>query len=306
MSVRGAGGGVWARLAALEHQIRTLRLRVTTEAGGGVPAAPHASTHYDGEDDEVDVKQLGGFPGGSPKTYLDSDGAFTDPGSAGSNGFATVAVSGQSDVVADQAEDTLTLVAGSNITLTTSAGGDSVTIAASGGSGAWTQLAQTVTSGSATSVDFSSISGSYNTLVVKWIAQNSGAGTSDVGLNLKINNDGTAANYTSAGRTGVLNGSANNTNVASGTSGMQVGTVVQSGTTGSATAGVITIVGYAQTTFHKRVLGTWGEDSTTLGIFTADMSARWASTSAITRLTFTCSDASAFTNGSIFTLYGVN
>jgi hypothetical protein len=83
MSVRGAGGGVWGRLAALEHEIRILRLRVTSEAGGGVPAAPHATEHYDGGDDEVDVTQLGGFPGGSPLQYLDSHGNFTTPDGSG-------------------------------------------------------------------------------------------------------------------------------------------------------------------------------------------------------------------------------
>ncbi len=49
--------------------------------------------------------------------------------------FTTIAVSGQSDVVADSTADTLTLVAGSNITITTNAGTDSITIAASGGGG---------------------------------------------------------------------------------------------------------------------------------------------------------------------------
>lgn len=48
------------------------------------------------------------------------------------NLFETVAVAGQSDVVADTPTDTLTLIAGSNITITTSAAGDSVTFAASG------------------------------------------------------------------------------------------------------------------------------------------------------------------------------
>ena len=42
-------------------------------------------------------------------------------------------VSGQSDVVADSATDTLTFVAGANITLTTDASNDTVTIAATGG-----------------------------------------------------------------------------------------------------------------------------------------------------------------------------
>lgn len=49
--------------------------------------------------------------------------------------FSTIAVSGQSDVVADSTSDTLTLVAGPNVTLTTNAAGDSITISSSGGGG---------------------------------------------------------------------------------------------------------------------------------------------------------------------------
>jgi hypothetical protein len=52
-----------------------------------------------------------------------------------SNSFATIAVSGQSNVVADSATDTLTLVAGPNITITTNAGSDSITISATSGGG---------------------------------------------------------------------------------------------------------------------------------------------------------------------------
>jgi hypothetical protein len=47
-------------------------------------------------------------------------------------------VSGQSNVVADSATDTLTLVAGTNITITTDASTDTITIAASGGGGGLT------------------------------------------------------------------------------------------------------------------------------------------------------------------------
>ena len=50
-----------------------------------------------------------------------------------SEAFKTIAVSGQNNVVADSATDTLTFAAGSNITLTTNASTDTVTIAASGG-----------------------------------------------------------------------------------------------------------------------------------------------------------------------------
>jgi len=51
------------------------------------------------------------------------------------NLFSKVAVAGQSDVVADSTGDTLTLVAGSNITITTDASTDSITIASTGGGG---------------------------------------------------------------------------------------------------------------------------------------------------------------------------
>ena len=49
--------------------------------------------------------------------------------------FKTISVSGQSNVVADAATDTLTLVAGSNMTITTNAGSDTITFASSGGGG---------------------------------------------------------------------------------------------------------------------------------------------------------------------------
>lgn len=45
--------------------------------------------------------------------------------------FSKIAVAGQSDVIADSSEDTLTLVAGTNVTLGTNAGSDQVTINAS-------------------------------------------------------------------------------------------------------------------------------------------------------------------------------
>ena len=51
------------------------------------------------------------------------------------NIFQNVAVAGQSTVVADTTTDTLTLVAGTNITLTTDAATDTITITASGGGG---------------------------------------------------------------------------------------------------------------------------------------------------------------------------
>lgn len=51
------------------------------------------------------------------------------------NTFATFSIAGQSDVIADGVSDTLTLVAGTNITLTTNASTDSITIDSTGGGG---------------------------------------------------------------------------------------------------------------------------------------------------------------------------
>ena len=51
------------------------------------------------------------------------------------NLFETIAVAGQSNVVADSATDTLTFAAGSNMTITTNASNDTITFASSGGGG---------------------------------------------------------------------------------------------------------------------------------------------------------------------------
>ena len=56
-------------------------------------------------------------------------------GGGSQNLFSTIAVAGQSDVVADATTDTLTLVAGSNMTITTNAGSDTITFASTGGGG---------------------------------------------------------------------------------------------------------------------------------------------------------------------------
>ena len=75
-------------------------------------------------------------------TYQDEDGTIdlvasggSGGGEANQNAFSNVAVAGQSTVAADSTTDTLTLVAGDNVTLTTNDSDDTVTIAASGGGG---------------------------------------------------------------------------------------------------------------------------------------------------------------------------
>jgi plastocyanin len=83
----------------------------------------------------VPVLRLGASGTRDATTYLRGDNtwATVSGGGTASDSFATIAVAGQSSVVADSATDTLTLVAGSNITITTNASTDTITIAAAGG-----------------------------------------------------------------------------------------------------------------------------------------------------------------------------
>jgi len=84
----------------------------------------------------VPVLRLGSSGTRDATTYLRGDNtwATVSGGGTASDSFATIAVAGQSSVVADSATDTLTLVAGTGITLTTDAGTDSITITNSGSS----------------------------------------------------------------------------------------------------------------------------------------------------------------------------
>jgi plastocyanin len=69
-------------------------------------------------------------------TITINNGIITAVGGGGgtsSNSFSTISVAGQSDILADSATDTLTLVAGTNVTITTNANTDAITISASGG-----------------------------------------------------------------------------------------------------------------------------------------------------------------------------
>lgn len=72
-------------------------------------------------------------------TLATQSGTFSGTSSGTNTGdqnlFSTIAVAGQSNVVADATSDTLTLVAGANITITTDASTDTITINSTGGGG---------------------------------------------------------------------------------------------------------------------------------------------------------------------------
>ena len=76
-------------------------------------------------------------------------------GGAASDSFKTISVSGQSDVVADSSTDTLTLVAGSNVTITTNATSDSITFATTGALPTGGTVGQVLSKNSSTNYDTS-------------------------------------------------------------------------------------------------------------------------------------------------------
>jgi plastocyanin len=63
-------------------------------------------------------------------------------GGGSSNSFATIAVAGQSSVVADSSTDTLTLVGAGTTTITTNATSDTITITSSGGTSTFATLTE--------------------------------------------------------------------------------------------------------------------------------------------------------------------
>jgi hypothetical protein len=164
------------------------------------------------------------------------------------------------------------------------------------------KLAQVITTGSQTTVDFSSIPAGYSSLKVVWMAQDSSGGTTVSSLYMKINNDATAGDYTSSARNAVVNDSNAASSIGSSSSGGWVGSTVNSGTTNSVSVGDILLPSYDGTTFHKDVIGQCYGDSTTAAGDLIHFGFRWKSTAAINRLTF---GGVTFTDGSKFTLYGV-
>jgi len=110
------------------------------------------------------------------QTYTDGDLSYTWNGtvwkrnSSGSSGsqnlFSTIAVSGQSNVVADSSTDTVTFAAGSNMTISTNSGSDTITFAA--GTTSHTHDAPAIEVTQRTN-DYTTTSTSYQTAITRAI-----------------------------------------------------------------------------------------------------------------------------------------
>jgi plastocyanin len=88
------------------------------------------------------------------KLYYAHAGAWVPVAAESSlpNTFATIAIAGQSSVIADTTADTLTLVAGTGITLTTNASTDTITITGTASTGNITFVANTIDSTDSTAI----------------------------------------------------------------------------------------------------------------------------------------------------------
>jgi len=157
---------------------------------------------------------------------------FTDIGGGGgssANTFGTIAVSGQNNIVADGTTDTLTFVAGSNITLTTNSTNDSITIAASGGGASAIDDLSDVT-----------VSSPSNGEVLKWNGSawvNAADATAGTGTFISLSD--TPASFGSAGQILRINSGGDGIEFATVSAGYSDSDVNTHLNTGSASAGEV-------------------------------------------------------------------
>ena len=173
---------------------------------------------------------------------------------------------------------------------------------AGGGGGAMTLLSST-TLGSAGTFDITSISGSYNDLVLVLIGRGADAGSSD-NVYVRLNND-SGSNYPRSTFQPAGNAAAVTT-VADNQAAFKPGPITSGGATASLfSALTLTIHGYASTTWKKSV--TWEmitmlSDATNTYLIRGG--ATWNSTAAVNRVTVFCQTTANLVTGSQLRIYG--
>lgn len=140
------------------------------------------------------------------------------------NIFSTVAVSGQSNVVADSTADTLTLAAGSGITITTNASTDTVTIAAAASGGITLVASQATTSG--TSVTFTGIPSTAKRIAFMLLGVSISAGASSPPILIQL---GISSGLETSGYNGVTVFQAASVDRLNWTSGIAIDTTAGAG-----------------------------------------------------------------------------
>lgn len=111
------------RLVTEADVVTTTADRAVTEADAATTTSDRAETESDLAATEADLVAVE-----ADAAAVEADAATVEGQVAGLQTFSTIAISGQSNVVADQLGDTLTLVAGTGISLTTNAATDTITV----------------------------------------------------------------------------------------------------------------------------------------------------------------------------------
>lgn len=127
-------GGISLAKSNLTNVSNAVFLAKATAAGVGGGVGGSGSINVATDDSTIVTVGAGNtlqfVSGGGIATSFGPDDEITITNT--NNTFSTISVAGQSNVVADALADTLTLVAGSNVTITTNAGTDTITISAGG------------------------------------------------------------------------------------------------------------------------------------------------------------------------------
>ena len=116
---------------AFDGNFNSLTNKPTTIAGYGITDSPDSILDLGISDGSAGQVLTTNGAGGFTFTTVSGGGG----GEANQNAFSTVAVSGQSSIDADSTTDTLNIVAGTGIAITTNAGTDSLTITSTVSSG---------------------------------------------------------------------------------------------------------------------------------------------------------------------------
>jgi hypothetical protein len=155
--LKGASGVLSAAVSGTDYAPATSGSAILKGNGSGGFSSAASGTDYAPATSGSSILK-GNGSGGFSAAVADTD--YT------ANAFKTIAVSGQSDVVADSAADTLTLAAGSNITITTNATTDTITITGTA-SAPGMVLLQTVSASGAATVDLeTTIDSTYESYLV--------------------------------------------------------------------------------------------------------------------------------------------
>jgi hypothetical protein len=123
---------------------------VTAGVYGNTTTVPRITVDTYGRIQNVDVVSISGGTGGAGNTSL---------------AFSAIAVPGQTTISADQAEDTLTLIGGTGVNITTNANNDSITFAVNS-----SVLAETISISDL--IDVAPITGITNGQVLQWSTSN--------------------------------------------------------------------------------------------------------------------------------------